>query len=89
MVWCEVPMDMDVRCWHVVPMDGVQETYGWHVDEMKSPLGKKEWVELVHDPQRGFETHRKADSHVRGRLLGDTCELSPTLNKDEKNKWLI
>ena len=52
--------------WHVVPMDGVQETHGWRVDEVISPLGKGEWVGLVHGPQRGLEAHREATTHTRG-----------------------
>ena len=83
MVWCEVPMDMDVRGSHGWCMNG------WHVDEIKSPLGTEEWVGFVHDPQRGLEAHKEADSHMMGRLLGYMCEWSPTLNKDEKNEWLI
>ena len=41
---------MCVRGWHVVPMDDVQETHGWCIDKVKSPLGKGEWVGLVHGP---------------------------------------
>ena len=90
----------------------VRETYGSCVDEVKSPLGKGEWVGFVHGSQRGLEAHREAKtltwggdcwathvsevqhwikkgSHVRGRLLGYTCEWNPTLNKDENNEWLI
>ena len=77
---------MCVQGWHVVPMDGVRETHGWRVDKVKSPLGKWEWVGLVHGPQRDLKAHRKVDSHVRRRLLGYMCEWSPTLNKDEKNE---
>ena len=80
---------MCVRGWHVVPMNGIQETHGWRVDEVKSPLGKGKWVGLIHGPQRGLETHREVNSHVRGRLLGYTCKWSSTLNKNEKNEWLI
>ena len=80
---------MCVRSWHVVPMDGVRETHGWRVDEVKSSLGKGEWEGLVHGPQRGLKAHREADSHVRGRLLDYTCEWNSILNKDEKNEWLI
>ena len=42
MVCCEVPMDMDVQGWHVVPRDGVQKTHERCIDEVKSPLGKGE-----------------------------------------------
>ena len=49
---------MCVQGWHVVPMDGVRETHGWRVDEVKSPLGKGEWVGLVHDLQRGRLTRK-------------------------------
>ena len=81
---------MCVQGWHVVPMDSVRETHGWCIDEVKSLLGKGEWVGLVHGPQRGLETHREAETHTwGGDLLGYTCEWSPTLNKDEKNEWLI
>ena len=80
---------MCVQGWHIVPMDGVRETHGWYVDEVKSPLGKRKWVGLVHGPQRGLKPHREADSHMRVRLLDYTCEWSPTFNKYEKNKWLI
>ena len=81
---------MCVWGWHMVPMDGVRETYGWCIDEVKSLLGKGEWVGLVHGPQRGLETHREAKTHTwGGDLLGYTCEWSLTLNKDEKNEWLI
>ena len=81
---------MCVRGWHVVPMDGVCETHGWRADEVKSPLGKGEWVGLVHGPQRGLETHKEAETHMwGGDLLGYTCEWSPTLNRYKKNEWLI
>ena len=32
----------------------------------KNPLGKGEWVGLVHDPQRGLEAHREAETHIWG-----------------------
>ena len=74
MVWSEVPNDMDMQgsvdvwmCvwgWHVVPMDGIQEAYGWCVVEVKSPLGKGEWVGLVHGQQRGLESHREVETHT-------------------------
>ena len=73
----------------MVPMDGVWEIHGWRVDEVKNPLGKGKWVGFVHGPQRGIESHREVDSHVRGRLLGYTYEWTSTFNKYEKNKWLI
>ena len=86
---CEGFPWMCMQGWHVVPMDGVWETHRWCVDEVKSPLGKGEWVGLVQGPQRGLEAHIEADSHIRGRLLGYMCEWSPKLNKDDKNEWLI
>ena len=71
-------------------MDGEHETHGWRADEVKNPLGKGEWVGLVHGLQRGLEAHKEAETHTGGGdLLGYTCEWSPTLNKDEKNEWLI
>ena len=41
---------MCVWDWHMVPMDGVRETHEWCIDEVKSPLGKGEWIGLVHGP---------------------------------------
>ena len=50
---------MCVQGWHVIPMDGVRETHGWRIDEVKSPLVKGEWVGLVQSSQidRVVETH--------------------------------
>ena len=73
---------MYVQGWHMVPMDGVRETHGWCIDEVKKPIRQGRvsrtcsWpIERYWSPQRG------RNSHVRGRLLGYTCEWSPTLNK--------
>ena len=52
--------------WHVVPIDGEQETHGWCIDEVKSPLGKGEWVGLVHGPHRGLEGQGEAETHTWG-----------------------
>ena len=42
----------DVLGWHV-------EAHGWCTSEGKGPLGKGEWVRLVHDSLKGLEAHRE------------------------------
>ena len=59
---------MCMRGWHVIRIDGVQETHGWHADEVKSPLGKEKWVGLVHGSQRGLEAHREANMWVKSHI---------------------
>ena len=57
---------MCVRGWHDVPMDGVRETHGWCIDEVKSLLGSGERVGLVYGPWRGLEAHKEAETHTWG-----------------------
>ena len=68
----------DVRDWHL------EEAHRWCTSEGKSSLGKRERVRLIHDSQRGFETHRVVETHMWG---GDCwVYMSPTLNNDERNE---
>ena len=54
----------DLQGWHV-------ETHGWCTSKGKGLWGKGKglwgkgkWVELVHAPQRGLETHKESKTHT-------------------------
>ena len=51
-------------------MDSVQEAHKWQIDEEKSHYGKMEQVGIVHDPQRGLETHREKVTYMWEGVVG-------------------
>ena len=50
---------------------GVRQRCSWSIPSKdresptkENPLGKREWVELIHGPQRDLKAHREAETHT-------------------------
>ena len=66
--------------WHMALMDSVREAHKWQIDEEKSHYGKREQVGIVHDPQKGLETHRDKEKTYTWEGVVEYTSVSEVLH---------